>query len=71
MAAVSFFWKTDVADVTCQNVLFLNLITVLQQDAKSECNSTTSFGTMENSQHCVVFNVWSEDFCWHDKAWFP
>ena len=23
---------------------------------------------MENSRHYVVFNVWSEEFCWHDNG---
>ena len=33
MAAVLLFWMADMADVTCQNVLYLNLVAVYQYDA--------------------------------------
>ena len=71
VAAVLLFWDTNMAYVTCQNVLYLNLVTVHQYDAQSECNSTNSFCTMENSRYYVVFNVWSEEFWWRDNAWSP
>ena len=33
MVAVLLFWKTNMADVTCQNVLYINLVAVYQYDA--------------------------------------